>query len=219
MVTTIYKPTPAQQQNSMHRLPVLSHRFCSYMVELLRTWFGSPDNILEEAQKGLLFRNWNTPGQLAESRVSIELGYPKDRRDANFPCLVNVFSANTQVQYLGAGQQIATAGPNRSKGMRQEVTFGYDVNILLQLPGYPATQLIAEQLLLYLTACTWVIKQDSGVSSFMVERLESAKQDSQGGPGRSKDICSATILMKVYETVTAEQNTVGPVLKSVTIGS
>jgi hypothetical protein len=91
----------------------------------------------------------------------------------------------------------------------------FDITIVVRTAAYAGTQYLTELLYMYLNTFADKIKQDSGVSKFMV--MQSTPPQLSQSPGDSKDVFNATIVCKALSVFTVTVDTVGPVFQGFTL--
>lgn len=179
-------------------------RFNSYLVDLLKTWFGNPDNITDDQLKKILFNR-----DKGTSTLLIDSGYPEDQRFADKSPVCTVHTQKIEFSCPGlegiAVNQVGAVG-----GATKTVTQGFSVIITLRIQSYAACLRLTELLAYFFVAFERRIQQDSGISRF---RVAEATMDKTKALGDSKDVYSSTIVCVVQGTAPVIVDTVGPVFK------
>lgn len=216
-LVTDYRVSEEKSRNGLEKGPMLPFRFTCYIRDLLRTWFGNPDNILDPKVKSVLYVPGDTPGAISKSRVAIEVAWPDDDTETmdQLPSC-SVFSTQAQMAQIPSIDTIRMNSFGGVAGRSSMIPVTYDCNITVRTQSYALTSYLTEALFMYLTSFIVPIQSDAGVSSFRITGFTVAQLKDH--EGNSKDVFDGTITGAVHVMAPTILDTVGTVFQHVTLG-
>lgn len=207
-VVTDYRKSDEVLKNGLDKGPMYPYRFMCYMRDLMQTWFGNPDNILDEKAKSVLFYPGDTPAAIKKSKVEVLVAWPDNSKTLDKLPACTVYSTQATTADQGT-MGIAINGLGGVAGRNRLLTLVYDSNIVIRTTSYSLTAMLVETIFMFLSGFDYVIQEDAGLSYFKPRGFTVTQL--QDHEGNSKDVFDGTISCSVTASAPIVTDTIGPV--------